>query len=57
MSNLFKLLQPKDYRSKIKLYCKYCATDKIIPNKLAQVENNGYVCRIIIKELNYGINN
>ena len=41
----------KDFKQKYFLYCKYCDTDKIIPNKLAQVENNGYVCRIIIKEV------
>lgn len=50
MSNLLKLLQPKDYKSKLKLFCR----DKNLEVKkyneiLAQVKDNSYICGGIIK--------
>ena len=55
MSNLVKLLQPKEYKSKIKLFCreKEFKTENFI-EKVAQVKNNNYICRekqIKIEEL------
>lgn len=51
MSNLLKLVQPKDYKSKLKLYCKDCKIDNISPKVFAQKENKHYLCpTIIIKE-------
>ena len=47
MNNLIKLLQPKDYKSKIKLYCN---DNEFSVQKFAQVKNNNYISRIIIKE-------
>ena len=47
MSNLIKLLQPKDYKSKIKLYCN---DNKFSVQKFAQLKNNHYICRIKIEE-------
>ena len=46
MSNLVKLLQPKEYKSKIKLFCreKEFKTENFI-EKFAQVKNNSYICR------------
>ncbi len=44
MSNLLKLLQPKDYKSKIKLYCPF---NEFKINKFAQMENKSYVCKVI----------
>ncbi len=49
MSNLLKLLQPKDYKSKLKLYCKNCVIDNISPKTFAQVKNKSYICKPIIK--------
>lgn len=48
MSNLLKLLQPPTYKSKIKLYCpqKEFKIEKY-DKSLAQVKNNGYICKII----------
>ena len=49
MSNLVKLLQPKDYKSKIKLYCR---DSVFIIEKFGSLENKSYICkRIEIKEL------
>lgn len=42
MSNLVKLLQPKEYKSKIKLYC---SDSEFSVQKFAQVKNNSYICR------------
>ena len=52
MSNLVKLLQPATYKSKIKLYCheKEFKKENFI-EKVAQVKNNNYICRIKIEEL------
>jgi len=48
---LLSLLQPIEYKSKIKLYCKDCKT-KIIPQKVAQLKDNTYICKTIkIKEI------
>ena len=46
MSNLVKLLQPKEYKSKIKLFCheKEFKTENFI-EKVAQVKNNNYICK------------
>ena len=52
MSNLLKLLQPKDYKSKIKLYCPFSEFKIEKYDKyLAQLENKSYIRRIIIKEI------
>ena len=50
MSNLVELLQPKDYKSKIKLFCR---EKEFRTEKVAQVKNNNYICkrRIKIEEL------
>ena len=51
MSNLVKLLQPKEYKSKIKLFCR---EKEFKVEKVAQVKNNNYLCRekqIKIEEL------
>ena len=48
MSNLVKLLQPKDYKSKIKLYCRDSAFNI---EKFGSLENKSYICRIKIEEL------
>ena len=50
MSNLLKLVQPKDYKSKLRLYCKNCIIDNISPKIVAQVKKNDYICRIKITE-------
>lgn len=47
MSNLLELLQPKDYKSKLRLFCREIKTEKILPTKVAQEENKPYICRII----------
>jgi hypothetical protein len=47
MSNLIKLLQPKEYKSKIKLYCPFFVADFPQKNK-KQTENRNKV--ITIKE-------
>lgn len=51
MSNLVKLLQPKEYKSKIKLFCheKEFKIENFI-EKFAQVKNKCYISRIEIKE-------
>ena len=51
MSNLVKLLQPKEYKSKIKLFCREKRVEKITPQKVAEVKNNNYICKIKITEL------
>ena len=48
MNNLLKLLQPPNYKSKLKLYCKDSKLEVI---KFAQVDNKPYICRIKIEEL------
>ena len=51
MSNLLKLLQPKEYKSKIKLFCRETKLEiKKYSNSLAQEENKPYISRIEIKE-------
>ena len=52
MSNLLKLLQPKEYKSKIKLFCHETKLEiKKYNNSLAQKNSNPYICRVIeIKE-------
>lgn len=46
MSNLVELLQPKDYKSKIKLFCreKEFKTENFI-EKFGNLNNNSYICR------------
>ena len=39
---LISLLQPKDYKSKIKLYCN---DSEFSIQKFAQVKNNNYICK------------
>lgn len=53
MSNLVKLLQPKDYKSKIKLYCLDSNFEvKKHSDSLGSLENKSYICkRIEIKEI------
>lgn len=48
---LLSLLQPKEYKSKIKLICREKKVDKVTPKKVAEVKNNNYICRIKIIEL------
>jgi phage FluMu protein Com len=48
MNNLIKLLQPKDYQSKIKLYCPKC---EFSVNRFAQLEIKTYIRKIKIEEL------
>jgi len=43
---LISLLQPKDYKSKIHLFCAEIKTEKINPVKVAQVDNKSYIRRI-----------
>ena len=51
MSNLLKLLQPKEYKSKIKLFCRETKLEiKKYSDSLAQEENKPYISRIEIKE-------
>ena len=51
MSNLLKLLQPKEYKSKIKLFCHETKLEiKKYSDSLAQEENKCYISRIEIKE-------
>lgn len=51
MSNLIELLQPKDYKSKIKLFCRETKLEiKKYNNSLAQEKNKLYISRIEIKE-------
>ena len=50
MSNLIKLLQPKEYKSKIKLFCREKNLEVKKYNEiLAQVKDNSYICGGIIK--------
>ncbi len=39
---LISLLQPKDYKSKIKLFCR---EKEFKIEKFAQVKNNSYICK------------
>ena len=39
MSNLLELLQPKEYKSKLKLFCR-----EIKVEKLAYIKDNNYLC-------------
>lgn len=39
MSNLIKLLQPTDYKSKIKLFCQQCKVEKLI-QKFGELKKN-----------------
>ena len=51
MSNLLKLLQPKEYKSKIKLFCRETKLEiKKYSTSLAQEENKLYISKIEIKE-------
>ena len=51
MSNLIELLQPKDYKSKIKLFCRETELEiKKYNNSLAQEKNKLFISRIEIKE-------
>ena len=46
---LLELVQPKDYKSKIKLYCR---DSNFEVKKFGQLENKSYICkRIEIKEI------
>lgn len=45
---LISMLQPKEYESKIKLYCNMCQFNI---KKFAQLENNKYLRRIKIENL------
>ena len=49
---LISLLQPKEYKSKIKLFCreKEFKTENFI-EKFGNLNNNSYICRIKIEEL------
>lgn len=50
MSNeekLISLLQPKDYKSKIKRYCNDCKVNNLV-NKFCSLDNSTYICRQII---------
>lgn len=50
--NLYLLLNSKDYKSKLRLYCKNCVIDNISPKVFAQSNNKLYIRQIIeIKEL------
>ena len=42
MSNLVELLQPKDYKSKIKLFCR---EKEFKIEKFGNLNNNSYICR------------
>ena len=55
MSNLIKLLQPKEYKSKIKLFCreKEFKTEKLV-QKFAQLKDNEYICKRRVKIEEYG---
>ena len=51
MSNLLKLLQPKEYKSKIKLFCRETKLEiKKYNNALEKEKNKLYISRIEIKE-------
>lgn len=51
MSKLLELLQPKNYKSKLKLFCWEIKTEKIVPKKVVCVERKDYICRIKIIEV------
>ena len=42
MSNLIKLLQPKEYKSKIKLFCR---EKEFKIEKFGNLNNNSYICK------------
>ena len=42
MSNLVELLQPKDYKSKIKLFCR---EKEFKIEKFGNLNNNSYICK------------
>lgn len=48
MSNLLKLLQPKEYKSKIKLYCRNCTFSV---KKFGELELKPYISKVKIEEL------
>lgn len=48
MNNILSLLRPKDYVSKIKLYCRDCKPDDM---KLVVEEKKPHVKRIKIEEI------
>jgi hypothetical protein len=47
MSNLLKLLQPKDYKSKLKLFCR---EKEFKLEKFGSYVKKPYICRIIITD-------
>lgn len=52
---LISLLQPKEHKSKIRLFCREKKLEsgsliKKYSDLLAQNKNNNYICRIIIKD-------
>jgi len=49
MSNLLKLLQPKEYKSKIKLYCPFIVAD--FPQKTLKQQENRTKTIIITETL------
>ena len=48
---LISLLQPKDYKSKIKLYC---SDSEFSVQKFAQLKDNEYICKRRVKIEEYG---
>jgi hypothetical protein len=48
MSNLIKLLQPANYKSKIKLYCKL---QKLELKKFSELENKPHIRKIKIETI------
>ena len=49
---LLELLQPKEYKSKIKLYCQDSNFEiKKYKDSLGSLENKSYICRIKITEI------
>jgi hypothetical protein len=49
MSNLLKLLQPKEYKSKLKLFCR---ETKLEVKSFGSIKTNPYICKTIeIKEI------
>lgn len=47
---LVSLLQPSNYKSKIKLFCAEIKTEKIVPQIFAQIDRKDYICRIKVIE-------
>lgn len=39
----------KDFKQKYFLYCKDCVIDNISPKIVAQMKNNDYICKPMIK--------